>query len=362
MANQVKHWIQTQLFDQAPFCICVLNRDFRIIEANKQFEETYGAWEGRYCYSLYKRRDSHCINCGAAETFRDGQIRVREEQGVDRDGREHHYVVHMLPLTCPSGDISSVVEISTDITDIKKLEQEKLEAERLAVVGQTVAGLAHGIKNIIMGLEGGMYVMGSGIHRNNNERVKQGWSMLEDNIARISFFAKEFLGFARGGKPTVRLVEPNVIARKVIDLFADKARMAGIELEFRPQSDMAPAAMDDDGIHACLSNLISNAFDACETSDKSSRRVVLSTRDQDGVIVFEVADNACGMDAEIKQKVFTNFFSTKGSGKGTGLGLLTTRRIVQEHGGSVSFDSAENEGSVFRLEFPRTRLPRAAQE
>ena len=109
MANQVKHWIQTQLFDQAPFCICVLNRDFRIIEANKQFEETYGPWEGRFCYALYKRRDSHCINCGAAETFRDGKIRVREEQGVDRDGRENLYVVHMLPLICPTGDISSFV-------------------------------------------------------------------------------------------------------------------------------------------------------------------------------------------------------------------------------------------------------------
>ena len=76
------------------------------------------------------------------------------------------------------------------------------------------------------------------------------------------------------------------------------------------------------------------------------------------VLVFEVADNGVGMDYEVKKRIFTNFFSTKGSDRGTGLGLLTTRKIVQEHGGRVSFESSEGEGSVFRLEFPRDRLPR----
>jgi signal transduction histidine kinase len=68
------------------------------------------------------------------------------------------------------------------------------------------------------------------------------------------------------------------------------------------------------------------------------------------------------MDYDIKQRVFTNFFSTKASGKGTGLGLLTTRKIVQEHGGKVSFESAEGEGSLFRLEFPRDSLPRPQRD
>ena len=74
--------------------------------------------------------------------------------------------------------------------------------------------------------------------------------------------------------------------------------------------------------------------------------------------MFEVSDNGAGMDYEVKKRVFTKFFSTKGSDRGTGLGLLTTRKIVQEHGGKVSFESTEGEGSTFRLEFPRCRLPR----
>ena len=75
-----------------------------------------------------------------------------------------------------------------------------------------------------------------------------------------------------------------------------------------------------------------------------------------------ISDTGVGMDSDIKRKVFTNFFSTKASGKGTGLGLLTTRKIVQEHGGKVSFDSVEGEGSTFRIEFPRDRLPEPAED
>jgi signal transduction histidine kinase len=81
--------------------------------------------------------------------------------------------------------------------------------------------------------------------------------------------------------------------------------------------------------------------------------------DRDGTVVFEVADNGVGMDCEIKNKVFTTFFTTKGMG-GTGLGLLVTRKIVQEHGGRVAMESVPAEGSVFRIELPRQNLPAPA--
>jgi len=102
-----------------------------------------------------------------------------------------------------------------------------------------------------------------------------------------------------------------------------------------------------------------NALDACEVSDKDSSNVILSTREEGGVVIFKVKDDGCGMDYDVKQKVFTNFFSTKGSDKGTGLGLLTTRKIVHEHGGTISVDSTEGLGSEFCIRLPRDRLPKA---
>lgn len=358
----IGHWVRTQLFDQVPVSICVIDQDFTIVEANRRFVNTYGAWKGRHCYEVYKGRKQRCEHCGAAKTFDDGQIRVREETGVLRNGHRTHYMVQIVALKHADGAIPYVVEMSTDITQMKLLEQEKFEAERLAAVGQTVAGLAHGIKNVLMGLEGGMYVVSSGIRKSDSARIGQGWHILEENVARIASFVREFLDFAKGRTPHVAVVKPNEVALKVIDLFRHKAALAGIELRVALGEDIKEASLDEEGIHVCLSNLVSNALDACEMSAKENRHVSFSTFGQDRTLIYEVADNGCGMDYEIRQKVFTNFFSTKGSGKGTGLGLLTTKRIVQEHGGKVSFESTEGEGSVFRIELPRDRLPSPKKE
>ena len=357
-SDPVKQWVRTELWDQVPVAISVIDRRFQIVEANRCFEEAYGSWAAQSCYAVYKGRTTRCERCAAARTFTDGRVRVREEHGVLRDGRQIDYLVHMVPLVMTDGTIPFMIEMSTDITASKILEAEKLEAERLAAVGQTVAGLAHGVKNVLMGLEGGVYIVRSGMQRGDGKRLLEGWSMVEEGIERISTFVKEFLDFAKGRPAKVALVDPNAVAAKVIGLFTQTGRLARIELTADLAPDLEPACLDADGIHTCLSNLVSNALDACAVSDKPTGHVRLATRDEDGTLVFEVTDDGVGMDSEIRKKVFTNFFSTKGVEKGTGLGLLTTRKIVQQHGGHVSFKSTVGVGSVFRLEFPRKRLPR----
>lgn len=360
--QSIRDWIRSELFDQVPISISVIDRTYRIVAANRCFAKTYGRWKGRPCYEVYKGRSHKCPHCAASKTFADGKARVREERGVVRKGEPTWYVVHMSPIRQRGGSIPYVVEMSTDITELKRLEREKLTAERLAAVGETVAGLAHGIKNIIMGLEGGMYVMRSGIERGNSDRIAQGFTMLEGNIARVASFARDFLSFARGSEPKAALVDPNSIARKVIELFRDKAALAGIELRCDLGAAVGKAMLDEEGIHTCLTNLVSNALDACEMSDKPNRHVLLLTRERHGTLIFEVRDDGCGMDYEVKRKVFTTFFSTKGTERGTGLGLLTTRKIVQEHGGKIIMNSVEGKGSVFRIELPRDRLPKPKRQ
>ncbi|MBI4881340.1 MAG: PAS domain-containing protein [Planctomycetes bacterium] len=360
--QDIREWVRTELWDQVPVRIAVIDRNLRIVEANRAFGRTFGPWRNRPCYTVYKGRAEKCVRCEASESFEDGVARVREEEGKLPNGEPIHYLVRIHPIERPDGHIPFLVEMSTDITMLKTLEHEKLEAERLAAVGQTVAGLAHGIKNLLMGLDGGMYMARSGIEQGNPERMIQGWGILEENVARISSFVREFLEFARGRTPRVQLVDPNEPARKVMELFKDTARLAGVELTADLDETIALAPLDEEGIHSCLANLVSNALDACDTSDKSENHVTLSTREQGGVIVYEVRDDGQGMDYDVKKKVFSNFFSTKASGKGTGLGLLTTRKIVQEHGGKVSFDSREGEGAVFRIELPRNRLPQPRAE
>ena len=117
-----------------------------------------------------------------------------------------------------------------DLREIKQLEKEKLEAERLAAVGQTVAGIAHGVKNIIMGLEGGLYVVKSASKKQDSKLAEEGWRMLENNIMKISALIKDFLNFSKGREPRPRWVHPDQIARDVIALYEEAARKEGITL------------------------------------------------------------------------------------------------------------------------------------
>jgi PAS domain S-box-containing protein len=244
-----------------------------------------------------------------------------------------------------------------DLREYKKLERENLDNERLAAVGQTVAQLAHGIKNILTGLQGGMYVTRSGIKRGSTERMNKGWNMLERNIERITILVKGFLGFSKGHIPEVKPTDPNKVAEDVFNLYKDAALEKGITMTYHPKVGIPEANMDQEDLHACLENLVSNALDSCQVSSENDEQTIaITVGDEDGVLFYEVADNGCGMDYEVKKKVFTTFFTTKGLG-GTGLGLLVTRKIVQEHGGKISVESTPGKGSVFSIRLPRKRLP-----
>ena len=244
-----------------------------------------------------------------------------------------------------------------DLSEIKNLQNEKLEAERLAAVGQTVAGLAHGIKNLITALEGGMYMLNTGFGKNNLGRIEKGIDMLTRNIDRIGLFVKAFLGFSRGREINAALSTPGDISREVVHMYASSAQNHGIKLSHEQVSEIEPAPIDYESMHECLTNLVGNAIDACIVSDNNTRlKVNVRVFEEDGVIIYEVTDNGCGMDYEVKKKVFTNFFTTKGLG-GSGLGLLMTKKIIQEHGGFIEYESEPGQGTVFRIRLPRNRLP-----
>jgi PAS domain S-box-containing protein len=348
--------VRKSLVENSLDAIVVTDESQRVVLMNKAAEELWGSDREKSVGRMVPRRMIP-PPLRRKRTPRDEILQLHDTEITNLKGEQ--IPVRLVDMTLAEGDnLLGAAVIAQDMRELKELEAEKLVAERMAAVGQTVAGLAHGIKNVLKGLEGGMYAFQSGMSRGDDQRMLQGWRMLEENINRITSFVKEFLEFAKGREPSVQLVDPNVIAHKVIELYQDKAEMAGIKLRDELEEGIPYALMDEEGIHACLVNLVSNALDACEISDRADKEVIVRTFDREGVLVMEVIDNGVGIDYEIKKKVFTTFFSTKGSDKGTGLGLLTTSKIVQEHGGKVSFESTQGQGSVFRLEFPRHRLPK----
>jgi PAS domain S-box-containing protein len=352
---------QDIIFDRVPCYVTVIHSDMRIARNNELFRKIFGDSIGRKCYDAYMNRNEPCEGCPAIQTFADSQIHMASKIGLDKAGRTIHYQVTTAPLSREGSEPSHVIEMALDVTDIKRLEQEMIVAERLAAVGETVAGLAHGIKNVLMGLEGGMFVLNTGMMDDDKELSRQGWDMLQDSIERITRYVKDFLNFAKGHTLNVEKTDPVEVAKNVFNLYKDAADLAMINLTSEFQYGILPANLDKEGIHTCLANLITNAIDACQMSDNPNCEVRLKVLERDGTIIFEVSDEGCGMDCEVKEKVFTTFFSTKGTTQGTGLGLLVTRKITQQHGGKVTVESTEGEGSVFRLEFPRSRLPELSE-
>jgi PAS domain S-box-containing protein len=355
--TETKRWQREYqlLFDRVPCYITVIDKNYKIVRANESFRENFGDVLGKQCYEVYKKRKTKCPNCPAAKTFKDGSVHRSNQVGIKKGGDKTHYIVTTSPLGRGLGEINQVIEISTDITEVKKLENEIIEAERLAAVGQTVAGLAHSIKNILMGLEGGMFIVSQGLGKNDKEMITEGWEMLERNFEKTTSLVKDFLSFSKGRMPDLEMVNPNDLVREIVALYGQIAKNRGIVLKADLAKNMTKFPLDPKGIHTCLTNLVSNAIDACQLSDKIKLAVNISTRYQGGMLSIEVSDNGGGMDYDIKKKIFTTFFTTKG-GKGTGLGLLTTRKIIQEHGGKITVQSRKGQGSKFRMKFPKKRL------
>jgi PAS domain S-box-containing protein len=260
------------------------------------------------------------------------------------------------------GRIMGSVAFLQDLTEIKRLEKEVLMSERLATVGQTVAGMAHGVKNILHGFKGGSYLMEVGFKNNDTEKLKSGWQMIQKNIAHTSDLVMDLLTYSKDRDVAYVPCDPNDIAAEVCEAFADSASEHNIRVRATLDPAISTVAMDKTSIHTVLMNLVSNAIDACIFDDvpgKSYAVTVNTHLRKDHVIRFEVADNGTGMDKKVQDKMFTSFFSTKGH-KGTGLGLLVTRKLIEDHGGSIAVFSEAGKGTTFIIELPFEELIKEA--
>ena len=277
---------------------------------------------------------------------------------VDTDIRSHDGKRIPIRLTHTilrqKGQKVGCVTFFQDLREIRRLERQLVQSERLAATGQTAASIAHAIKNIVGGLKGGMFVVNKGFELSNQDYLQDGWGMVQRNIAKISSLAMDLLTYSKEREPEYRLAEVNDVAAEVVELLKKRAEEFGINLSLEAAEALDPVKMDVSGIHQCLVNLVSNAIDACrpEICGHEDGIVTVSTCSHpDWAVCFEVRDNGCGISDTDKEKIFTTFFSTKGA-DGTGLGLLNVQKIAQEHGGCIEVESALGKGSAFRLLLP----------
>jgi PAS domain S-box-containing protein len=251
-------------------------------------------------------------------------------------------------------EIVGAVYFLQDLREIKRLERELVGAERLAAIGQTMAGVAHGVKNILHGFKGGSYLVDLGIHKRDDGKLKKGWDMIQRNISRTSDLVMDLLTYSKEHEPEFKTCNPNEIIQDVCEVMLDRANKHDVTLTMELDADIQSVIMDPHTIHQCLTNLISNGIDACLFDQHTNKRwqVTIQTEiESNQHIRISIIDNGMGMSEVVQKKLFTSFFSTKGH-RGTGLGLLVTRKAVEEHGGIIEVESQKGQGTTFTLRLP----------
>jgi len=238
---------------------------------------------------------------------------------------------------------------ATSISNARLIDKN-LRAERLAAIGQAVAGLAHYTKNIITGLSGSVELIDQGLSQNNSEFILRSWPIFKRSSQRIANFVEDMLSFSKPRKPLIESFDIRDVIGDVSETVSGTVAKKGIALDI-DCADAAPAVRADQrGLYRVLLNLVTNAADVLP---RSGGRIRVSAKSvESGALVIEVADNGPGVPDEIAKQIFDPFFSTKGS-QGTGLGLAVSQKIIVEHGGQIGVSHAPEGGALFRVVIPQ---------
>ncbi|QOJ00012.1 MAG: FHA domain-containing protein [Phycisphaeraceae bacterium] len=256
-----------------------------------------------------------------------------------------------------------------------ELYQQKLQAERLAAIGETVANLSHSIKNILQGLRGGADVVEMGLRKDDLKIARGGWAILQRNLDRIVSLTLNMLAFSRQ-----RRVEPEVtrlapLIDECMQLVDGQAKAKQVAVLSDVDPEMPPVTVDPHLVHQTLMNLLSNAVEAVEpgrgvVTVRAHYRVghppwsppsgggtgggtahALTQSAPHAWVEIGVIDNGPGIPKGKQAWVFEPFNTTKGV-RGTGLGLAVARRVVEEHGGRIWLESDEGKGAQFVFWLP----------
>ncbi len=335
-----------QLFEEVPCYISVVDRNFNLVRTNRRFREDFGVGVGERCYEAYKHRDDVCLDCPVLATFADGEVHQSEEVVRSATGERVNVLCYTTPIRNEAGDITHVMEMSTNITEIRQLQ------DQLTSLGLLVGSTSHSIKGLLTGLDGGMYILNSGFERDDMGRIKKGWGMVKRNVNKVRRMILDLLYYAKEREPEFKPLDVLRFCTEVGDLFDKKAEDTGVLYVRNLDSDLGTFEVDAGAMRTLLVNLLENAFEACRSDTKETvGRVTFSCKRTADQIIFEIDDSGIGMDQETRDKIFTLFYSSKGAA-GTGLGLFISNKIAEQHGGRILVDSVPGTGSIFRVSIP----------
>ncbi len=223
------------------------------------------------------------------------------------------------------------------------------QQERLACLGQTIAGIAHSIKNMLGMIKAGEYLVESGLRQSDLTRIADGWGMVKEGNGYISDLVIKMLALSRDTQPKYEEIALQEIANSVVAVLLIKAKDKNADLHVQIEPPDLIGIVDVACMREAWLNIADNAVDACPAD--TGEVIIGASADKDGWLNIYTQDNGPGIPLDVQEKLFHPFFTTKGQ-KGTGLGLAVSQKIVHEHHGTIYIDTTVKKGTRIVMRLP----------
>ncbi|MSO01001.1 PAS domain-containing sensor histidine kinase [Bacillus paralicheniformis] len=345
MTNEALH-ISSQAIDQSPANILLTSVDGSVTYANKRFcrmlEKHPDDLIGGDVFNIY-RKHFHCDDLNRFwKHVLDKKPWSGELNYQDREQQDRWEQISLIPVEDSAGNVHQVMLISEDITNQKRSEKMLMKSEMLSAVGQLAAGIAHEIRNPLTSLKGFLQLM-----IQSKKYQKDYAEVMMSEFIRLEAIINEFLVLAKTKSNTFDPVQVNSIVEDVCMVLESQAVLNNVRIEKQLSGDLPEILAVSNELKQVFINILKNAIEAME--DAEGFITIRSYFEKDSVfITFE--DQGKGISKEVLEKLGEPFYTTKE--KGTGLGLMVTFKIIENHGGSIHFESEEGKGTIVKLKLP----------
>jgi two-component system NtrC family sensor kinase len=346
------------LIDGIPHPIYTISDDWKLVAINKSKADESGmtaeAVAGQICYRVFYKRDKPCEHCTVAATLADKREQHWPVRWLGEDHLPREWEVSAYPIPGRQASSARAVLVWQDKTEERRLENSLMQAGKLAAIGQLAAGVAHEINNPLTAINANaqMLKMLMPVEDENYEAV----DLIVRAGERAAKVVRGLLDFARQEHYAFNSGQVNESILEALELVNYQLQSANIKVTRDLDPALPSIVASWEHLKSVWLNLLLNARDAVQNLSEG-RQIEIVTRpgkDSETIQVL-VHDNGKGMSPAETAHIFEPFYTTKVPGKGTGLGLATCHRIIEQHGGEISVASKLNEGTTFLIVLPLQR-------
>ncbi len=343
-------WRFRTLFRSAPDAVFTVLRSGRIREANDAASEILGLdtvrMVGRRLSDLADEDDRAPLDEALAATFEGRPARLELTFRGTPGGPSH--VVSLAASLLPEADPPSVLVVARDMTAEREMRGRLMESDRLAAVGELVAGVAHEVNNPLSSISAyaQLLLRDPDIAPGLREHVE----VIRSETTRAAQVVKDLLAFARRSEPRHEPLDLNMVVARTVRMRAFQLASNRVVLEQALAKTLPAVIGDARQLQQVCLNLVTNALQAMGTAGGGT--LVITTHSADGEVVLDVSDTGPGIPAEVRARIFEPFFTTKKEGEGTGLGLSVSYGIVTAHHGRIEMVDTSERGTTFRVRLP----------